>query len=284
MNKLCGVKLSQSMQQHIETVSKKYQFKGETPNIDGPLYLNGKPYWIIYYIKKGLFKKKRGAALIVLDAKGEIVKNWKTYRKVAITYLMPKLSEKFVELYLNEINEINEISVFFKNSQESIHEFNIDELIKKAKSHEVNELVDCLASFKTQLMEFEESAVEIVNIMEKTKEIVKELLTKNEYTILRDFLRNFALKEKKMLKELRRNISEQAYTVFDLVNVIRETGMRKEESKKLIESINKYASDVRQIEKRIDDIMKNRKLISYMYKERKTKVKKFYEEMLKRVE
>jgi len=133
-------------------------------------------------------------------------------------------------------------------------------------------------------MEFEESAVEIVNVMKKTKEIVKELLTKNEYTILRDFLRNFALKEKKMLKELRRSISEQAYIVFDLVNVIRETGMRKEESRKLIESINKYASDIRQIEKRIDGIMKNRKLISYMYKERKTKVKKFYEEMLKRVE
>jgi vacuolar-type H+-ATPase subunit I/STV1 len=257
------------------------RYDGELLSVDGPLCLDGKPYWSVYFTKKTLLKGLRGVTLIVLNEKGETIKNWKTYRKIAIMYLMPKISEKFVALYSNELDEVAKMSKFLKDCQERIYEFKIVELIERAKTYGAAELMDCLASFKTQLIELEKHASKILTYMKGTKILVDALLTENCYSTLRKFVKRFSSEEKEF-KKLRKNISEQAYIIFNMANIIRELGMRKKESKTVIESINKYISVVQKIEKTIDRIMKTRRLLLGMYRERKYKVREFYKEMLKR--
>jgi len=264
-----------------QAASKVKRFKGENWSVEGPFFLDDKPYWSIYFTKKTFLKGLRGVTLVVLNEKGEFIKDWRTYRKVAITCLMPKINEKFVDLYLNEFNELIKISTFFRDSQKSIYEFKVDELIEKARTDGADELADCLLSFKTQLAELERQATRILSYMEDTKVLVKTLLTDNRYSTIKNFLERFSSEEKK-LKKLRKSISEQAHTIFYMVNLVRELGMRREESKKLIESINKYTSSAQKIEKTLDQMIRTRRFLLRMHLERDSRIKGFYKEMLKR--
>ena len=274
--------MPENSQQFIEMTSKIRHYKGETSSINGPLFLDDEPYWGIYFIKKSFLRGLMGVTLIVLNEKGEVIRDWKTYEKIAIVYLMPKISERFVVFYSNELNEVVKMRDFFKNSQEVVHKFKITELLEKAKSQGVNELADFLTYFKMQLAEIEKRASKILKYMENTKHLIDVLLTRNEYSAMAKFVKRLS-SEKKGLEKLRKNISDQAYTVFSMTNIIRELGMRREESKEFIESINKYVSFVRQIEKLIDRMIKTRRLILHMHAQRKNKVMKFYKEMLKRI-
>jgi hypothetical protein len=273
--------MPENLQQYIEAASRIRHYKGETSSVNGPLFLDDKPYWSIYFIKKSFLKGLRGVTLIVLNEKGEIIKDWRIYKRVAITYLMPRISEKFFAHYLNEVNEVVKMSDFFKNSQESLHESKIAELLEKAKARGANELADHLTYFKMQMVELEKRTSKILNYTENTKNVVNELLKRSEYSTMAKFVKRFSCEEKGIAR-LKKNIAEQVYIIFNMASAVRELGIQKEESKRFIESINKYMSVIRQMERTIDRMIKTRQYLLHLHTRRKNKIKEFYREMLKR--
>jgi hypothetical protein len=264
-----------------DVISRILHSEDEVWSINGPLFLNDKPYWSIHFMRRGIFKKFCEVAIVILNENGEIIREWEVYEKIVLIELMPKLSEKFAVLHSNEMSELSRILKFFQGSQESIHGFRIDTLIQEAKKRGINELVHLLESFIEQLLEIEKDISKVLKYMEDTVRSVDELLRKDEYSTLIRFAQEISF-EKEGIENIRRKISDQAHIIFYVVNIVRELGMRKEESRKFIESINAYVSSIRQVRKKIDQMIKTRQFILNIFNERRSMVGKFYKEMLKR--
>ncbi len=271
----------ENTQQFIDIISKIYHSKDEIWDVNGPFFIDNEPYWFIKFMRKNIFKSLHQITLIVLNKNGEIIKEWETYEKIVFTYLMPKISEKFAVYYSGEMQELLKMQEFFRTSLESIHGFRIAQLIEGARRHGVDELINLLESFVSQLIRIESKISGVLKHMENTRKLINVLLLKEEYRAMKDFTQNI-LFEKEGFDGLRKSISEQAPTIFYIANILRELGMRKDESRRFIDSINMYVSSVRRIRKKIDQMIKIRQFMLNIINEREKAVSRFYNEMLKR--
>jgi len=266
----------------IYGTGEKYRNKNESYYIDGPYFLQENTYWIIHYIKKGFFRR-RGTTAIVVDEDGNLIKEWEIYSKILRAYLIPKINKKFIETYEEEYNQLDNMKNYMESIIKGESDFNINKLYEDSKEYKISEFTDALISIKDDIKDLIDLIDKILKEWNKNEDILNKLLEKNEYTILNKFAENIVSNEVKSLRELDRELSEHSKLILYLVDLIRELGMRRDISRRVIESINSYIHSTREFKGSIHKMIKLREYIDSLISERVRKIKEYYNEYLSRV-
>ncbi len=225
----------------------------------------------------------KGVTIVIVDEKGNLVSNWRIYRKLSLAYLTPKVGDKFLEIFSSEEDALREMLNYFTEIDQDKSEFSINDMLEKASRYEISELVEYLTSLKVNIKDVIEILSKIIRHRSRVGGIVDEVISTNNCEILDKFIKEITIRERKLLEKLDRTISKQGYILFDLTNIIREIGMRKKDAANLLVSINNYISRVRKFRGDLHKMIYVRRLILSMRSERKHKVKEYYERYLSRV-
>jgi len=268
--------------ERIYGTGEKYKGKNESYYIDGPYILNENTYWIIHYIKKGFFKRK-GVTVIVIDEEGNLIKEWEIYSKILKAYLTPKINKKFIETYEEEYNQLNNMKNYMESIINGKSEFNINKLYEDSKEYKISEFTNALIAIKDDIKDLINLINKILSEWDENEDILNKLLKRNEYDLLNKFAENIVSSETKSLRQLDRELSEHSKLILYLVDLIRELGMRRDISKKVIESINSYIHSTREFKGNIHKMIKLREYIDSLISERVRKIKEYYNEYLSRV-
>ena len=269
--------------EEIHEIAERYKRKDEGYYIKGPYYLDEDIYWIIHYLRRG-FLKNKGVMIIVVDRDGNLIREWEIYSMISKAYLTPKINQKFIEIHEEEYNQLNAMKSYMISIIDGKGDFDINELYEDAKEYEINELINTIVAVKTDIENIINILVSMLSKWTKDREILNSLLKRNEYKLLNKFSEDIIINGIKTLDDLDKELSEHSKLIIYLTDLIRELGMRRDVSKRIIISINRYIHTTREFKGNIRKMIKLRKYVDSMIGERIIKIKKYYTEYINRID
>ena len=274
---------NQKAPEDIHETAERYKRKNEGYYIRGPYYLDEDNYWVIHYLRKR-FLKDRGAGLIVIDRDGNLVREWEIYSKISKVYLTPKISQKFIEIYEEEYNQLDIMKNYMISVIEGKGDFDINELYEDAKEYEINELVNAIVAVKTDIENIISILVDMLSKWTKDRVILNNLLKRYEYKLLDEFSEDIITNGIKILEDLDKELNRHSKMMIHLTDLIRKFGMGGEYSKEIIISIGRYIHSIKKFKRNIRKMLKLRKHVDFMTGERVIKIKKYYAECINRID
>lgn len=266
---------------YLTKIANSYRGKNEGFIIKGPFILNHGKYWVIHYVKKGLFKKIRGISLIILDSDNNIVKDREKYEKIAQTYLTPKINEEFIKVYEQETIAFREIL------SKLTDKYPIDEKLFR----------DGRESVKKNIEKFDEELISISRDIENLSRVFEDLIKHKSETIsfltelpqshdfkdLKFFADEVVRKEFNIVSKIDNKLSTIFRKIILFQMMLPDFKLDSDIYKNIMKSLSSYIDHIKILKKDVHSIFKEMESRMKLIDERVSKIDIYYMEMLKRI-
>ena len=265
----------------ISNIAKKYRLKNEEYIIRGPYIVDGSNYWIIHYVKKNIFKKLHGVLVIVLDEYGNIVKDKETYKKVAESYLTPKINETFINVYSDELETIQ--SIYNKFMETKLFTEDLLEETKTSVAYDLNLFNKAYSNIINEINLISSLFRNILKHMEYGIVFLNKLLNSNKYRDYKYFVEKILYDDFDLISKLDERFSIFLKRLNDFKKVIGVFRLDAYLYNNLLDSVNNYIKELKMLRDNIRRIYVSKKAGKNFVDVRFNKIDSYYNKMIKRI-